>query len=383
MKRKIRDTLIWLVLLCKRLLKKPVFVVLLLMIPLSVVAVKMGVSDNSGVLNIGLYSDGGTIGDEIVKKLLSRDSIISFREYPSEEDARKAVIEDKIQGAWIFPKDISETIAQNAQYAGANPLVKVIEREETLSLKLSHELLYGCLHPYVVYGNYTVFAERKYGDKAPSDEETLRYYFENGTPPAEILTVKVVGEEENVEINNNLLTLPLRGILSLMCVLCGLACMMYFLSDKKSGKFDWLPAQRHIVPAFGQCFSGVLLCAITVMTSVYLLGIGTRLTTEIVAMLLYIFCVCGFCLILGLIFGSAARLGTVAPFIMILMLVQCPIFMTDTSYRPIWFLFPPSYYLYAISNKAYMVYMAIYAVTALGVTLIINWVSLKNSKLLS
>ncbi len=362
--RKIRDCLVWLMMLSKRLLKTPSFIVLLLLIPLCGATLRLSFSDDSGVLRIGLYSEGSAVGDEIMNSLLNKDSIVTFTEYPSEEAARTAVMEDKIQGAWIFPKNIEENIALNAKYGGTSPLAKVIEREDTIPLKLSHELLYGSLHPYVAYANYESFIGRKYGDAAPRNEETLRYHYENGKRPGEILVMKVVGKEQPVKLESNLLTLPMRGILSLLCVLCGLACAMYFKSDNKKGIYDRLAPERRIIPAVGTILPGVAISCIAVLISLYFVGIGTDFLRELLAMLLYIPAVTFFCLAVMSLARSPVIIGSIIPFVMILMLVQCPIFLNADGMRPLWWLFPPSYYLYAVYDWGYLGYMAIYSVVA-------------------
>lgn len=361
--------------LSKRLLLKPGFIIILLLIPLSVFALKIGVSGNSSVLSVGLYSEGSEIGDSIVDELLDRDSIINFVKYHSEEDARQALLSEKIDSAWIFPEDIEEKIKRNAKYGTMKPLVKVIERESADSLEMSHELLYGSIHPYVAYSNYTSFIEEKYGQQITPSLEDMEYHYNKGAMSGTLIEIKVLGDEKSETVSKDFLTFPLRGMLSLVIVLCGLASVMYFLSDKKNGRFDWLPSPLHIIPAFGSCFAGILISSFTVFVSLLLLGIDTKIFTEISAMLLYMICVCFFCLICGMLSGTDARLGAFTPFIMIIMLVQCPIFLNMDSARPLWFLLPPSYYLYAVYDSRYLWYMAIYAVVSLIVLIGLNCLS--------
>lgn len=365
---------------CKRLLCKRTFVIMLAIIPVCALLLKLSITDDSGVLRIGLYSEGSDIGEEIVKDLLKRDSIVDFTNYTSEKEARNAVMADKIQGAWIFPADLGERIDTNAKNGSVKPLVKVIEREETIPLKLSHELLYGCLHPYVAYSNYEHFTEERYGDMATVDKNTLCYHYETAAPVGEVLVMKVVGNQEIIETTDNFLTFPLRGILSLLVVLCTLASVMYFLSDKASGKFDRLPASKHILPEIGSCLCASLMSAFAVLVSVYIIGVQRSVLSELAAMLLYVICVCGFCLVFGTFFGKAERLGTFIPFIMIIMMVQCPVFLNIDALRPLWFLFPPSYYLYAVYDKAFMWYMIIYSVICFALVFILNIITSRKTR---
>lgn len=371
-KRKLRDILVWSLMLSKRLLKTPSFIVLIVMIPLCAALLRFGFSESSGTLNIGLYSEGSDIGEKIVESLLQKESIVSFRRYTSEEEAREAVIADKIQGAWIFPKELPETLEINAEYGGINPLVKVIEREETIPLKLSHELLYGSLHPYVAYENYEKYIVRKFSEKAPHDEETLRSHYADGIPPNEVIIMKVVGEEQAVTEEISILSLPMRGILSLLCVLCATACAMYCLSDKRKGVYNGLSPQKQIFPAFGTIFCGTVMSSAAVSLSLLVLGICTDTAAELCSMLLYIPAVCGFALLLMSVVRNMTVLGGLLPFLMLVMLVQCPIFINADKLRPVWWLFPTSYYLYGVYNPKYLLLMGIYAVTAISAAIIIN-----------
>ena len=361
--------------LSKRLLLKPGFIIILLLIPLSVFALKIGVSGNSSVLSVGLYSEGNKIGDSIVSELLEKDSIIRFVKYTSKEDAKQALLSKKIDSVWIFPSDIEKNILRNAKYGTFNPLVNVIERESADSLQMSHELLYGSIHPYVAYSNYTFFIEERYGNQITPSTEDMDYHYNNSSLADTLIEIKVLGNEKSESVSKDFLTFPLRGMLSLVVVLCGLASVMYSLSDKKHGKFDWLPSPLHIIPTFGSCFAGVLISSFTIFISILFLKLGTDIFTEIAAMILYMVCVCFFCLICGLLFGTDARLGAFIPFIMIIMLVQCPVFLNMDSARPLWFLFPPSYYLYAVYNSKYMWYMVIYAIVSLVILLCLNYIS--------
>ena len=114
MKKRFGKPALWFLMFCTRLLHTPGFLILLVLIPLTVISIRLGVSDDSGVLRIGLYSENTATGREIVKKLTEKDSIIAFEVFESEEDARQAVLTDRIQGAWIFPEDLEEKIDKNA-----------------------------------------------------------------------------------------------------------------------------------------------------------------------------------------------------------------------------------------------------------------------------
>lgn len=371
--RKLRDFAVCFFLFCKRLLRKPAFLILLLLIPITALVMKTSLSDNGSVLKIGLCSENSVIGNEIIENLTNgKKSIIGFEIYSTEREARNAVIENKVDGAWIFPENLEKLILFDVKTGIAKPLVTVIEREETVPLQLSHELLYGQLHPYLSYGNYVSFTQKRYGKEIDIDEEELKYYYDNANIGKIIETYRL-GDEEATETTADFLTLPLRGMLSLIIVLCGIASVMYFLIDKSDGRFDRIPPARRIVSAFCSCLAATFISGIAVIVSLGLMGSPISLIYEIFLMLLYIFCVCGFCMFFAVLFSKATSLGAFIPFIMIIMLVQCPIFLNMDSSRPLGFLLPPSYYLYAVYDVKYILYMAIYAVCSFAGAFALNY----------
>ncbi len=371
--RKLRDFAVCFFLFCKRLLRKSAFLILLLLIPITALVMKTNLSDNGSVLRIGLCSENSAVGNKIIENLTNgKKSIIGFEVYSTEVEARNAVIENKVDGAWIFPENLEKQISLNVKIGIAKPIVKVIERESTVPLRLSHELLFGELHPYISYSNYVTFTQKRYGGATDVDEEELKYYYDNANID-QVIEIYKLGDEKTAKISTDFLTLPLRGMLSLIIVLCGIASVMYFLIDKSDGRFDRIPPIRRIVPAFCSCLAATLISGIAVIVSLGIMGSPIGLIYEICLMLLYIFCVCGFCMFLAVLFSKASLLGAFIPFIMIIMLVQCPIFFNMDSSRPLGFLLPPSYYLYAVYDVKYILYMAIYAVCSFAGSFVLNY----------
>ena len=371
MKRKIRDLAVWFIMLCKRLLLKPSFIALLIIIPLSVVALKVCTAEGSGALKIGLYSYGSELGEEITESLLARDSIIHFESFDSEDEARNAVISGKLQAAWIFPADIEQRIKTNADNGTARPLVSVIQRESSASLGLSGEILYGALHPYVSYENYASFIEKKYGDTHSASDEEIRSHYYTAFQPDSIIEIRVLGEKQAANISTDILSFPVRGILAVLMVLCGLASAMVFKEDKRAGRFGFLSPSMQILPEFGCILAGEVLSCIPVGISLIFLELGTAFYSEVLSLVLYAFASSGFCLLCSQIFRSTARLGAVTPFIIIAMLVLCPIFIDIGIGARV--IFPPSLYLYAPYNAGYLGYLAVYSIISIGLSLLIKF----------
>lgn len=372
MKRKIRDIAVNLYLSAKRLIKKPAFALLLLAVPLTALALRFSLSKDSGIMKIGIINEGSNTGTEITEKLLASNGIISFKEYSDAKKAENDVISEKLGALWIFPENLDQVITANAETSSLTPLVRVIEKNETVTNKLSHELLFGSIYPYIVYENYLHFTESKYGEKADTSEEALRHHYDSGAFAGEVIRFITAGKEKTTAETTGVVTLPVRGILSVLVMLCGLAAMIYFLTDREDGKYVRMSPKKHIIPAYTLIFCAVIMASAAVLFSVYLLGIYIGAVYEIAALLLYSLNVCTFCLIWGLICGKPGRLCCTVPLAVIGALTQSPVFFTSKNLRPLGFLFPQSSYLFAIYDRRYFADMIVYTAVSFVLLLSVN-----------
>ncbi len=363
-----KKSIIWFYMLTKRLLRRYSFWVLLLLIPLLLPAANAAMQNDGGVLRIALCSAGteNPMADAIIEDLMQEDSILRYEVYPSEGAARQAVKENRADAAWIFAADFENVIRQYTAKETRKVPVTVLERETSIPLQLSHEKLYGAVFPHIAFSAYDVFVRAEFS----ADTEAARYYTETTGGDSIIKMEKLHAEEGSTA--GNYLTAPLRGLLSLLVMLCGMAAVMYFLEDTAAGRFDWLPKNKRIFPALGTCLAALLMAGTTMEAALFAAGTATTLLRETAAMFLFALSAAGFCLVLSQVFRKAGSLGAFLPFFILTMLALCPIFFNMKILRPIRLLLPPYYYLQAVYNAAYLFYMGIYILCAFGFAGLLN-----------
>lgn len=357
----------------KRLFKHYSFIIILLLIPAIIPIANNIMSEDGGMLRIGLISfmeDG--VAKEITDTLMNEDSIIKYSVYASELEATEAVKRNEIDAAWIFDKALDEKIQEFAEKKSGVPFVKIIQREENIPLRLSYEKLYGALYPHITYYMYRDYVYKKISTPEEIPEEVLQYTNQAMDEYDNIIKIKRLDSDEEITLNNNFLTIPLRGMLSIVVFLCSMAATMYFLQDSAAGKFDWLAPKKRLIPALGSCISAAVASGVAVLAALMLSGIFIGVAVELVAMLLYIIAVSGFCLILCVVFRSSGRLGASIPFFVILTLVLCPIFFNLNILKPIRFMLPTFYYLQALYNEKFMLYFVIYCLCLYSIAYILN-----------
>ena len=367
----VKKLFLWYFMLTKRLFRKWSFLVLLCCIPLMVLASNYAMSGESGVMTIFLCcEDDSPQAHKIVDSLFEGDSVIRFKVNNNKEEAIAEVKNQKADAVWCFESDFEQKTEQYAKRESLKPLVTVYQREDNIPLQLSNEILYGALYSSFSYEVYENFVYTKLVDKNTVSEEDLARYFNHTKQRDDI--VKFEKTDEEVSKNTLYLLTPLRGIMSIMVVLCGLAAAMYFLKDKKEGKYNWMSERKKIIPAFAQCLAALVPGAIAVLLAIGFTHISVGFARELLSMLLFVIASSGFCLVMCMLFKKSGNLGAVIPAILVVMLAVSPVFITIDMLKPIGMLMPVYYYLNSIYNASYYLYFVYYIIGVYAVAAAIN-----------
>ena len=369
----VKKLFLWYYMLTKRLFRKWSFLVLLCCIPLMIFVSDYAMSGESGVMTIILCNEGESKEvDKIINSLMSDDSVIRFKTSDNVQSAVNEVKNHKADALWCFTDDFEQKIEQYAKHQSSKPLVTVYEREDTIPLQLSHEKLYGAMYSSFSYEVYENFVYTKLVDENTLSEKEVSEYFD-GTKRRDDV-VQLEKTDDVVKRNNIYLLTPLRGIMSIMVVLCGLAAAMYFLKDKKEGKYNWMPVRKRIIPGFAQCLAALVPASIAVLISVFFTDISVGIVSEIVSMLLFTVASAGFCLVMCTLFKNPGNLGAAIPAILIVMLAVSPVFITIDMLKPIGMLTPTYYYLNSIYNPNYYLYFVYYIMVIYAVAITFNYI---------
>ncbi|MBQ4528252.1 MAG: ABC transporter permease [Clostridia bacterium] len=372
--KKIRTVFIWMYMLLKKLLHRWSFLVLLALIPSLLPALSGAMSDESGIVKVALCAENGSgrVAENVIDSLLGEETIVNYVVYENSDEAIEAVKKSKCDAAWIFDYDFEARMNAYLEKKTIQPFMRVIEQEDSISLMLAREKLYGRLYSHITYKLYSDFVRTELlPDENISDEE-LKEYYDAEKQNDNLIEIKMIDSDTALDVADaNYLKTPLRGLLSLLVMLCGFAAAGFFMKERNDGVYDWMSYKSKIIPAFGSCFGAVLLSGVMVLVSVYAGGLNTDVATELSAMAVYIFAATAFCVFLTACFKNFAGFGPFIPFLMIVMLVMCPIFFSFLFLPAVRFSLPPYYYLMAIYNQEYIWYMLIYGVGVMIVSYIL------------
>ncbi len=372
-----KKTLIWLLMFQKRLLRHAGFLVLLLLIPVLVVLMTLSAKKDDSLLTIGLLAQTprDATATAVIDSLTTGESILEFRVYDREKDLRDAVERGIVDGAWIFPNDLQKRIEKYVESGFVGKLVTVVEQEDSVPLQLSHEKLYGALFPSISKHLYRTFIRDGLLTEQQASDRLLEEYYSG------VLDLGSLVKSEHLNgasiRQENYLLIPLRGMLALLILLCGFAGMMYHMQDVRAGVYDWLPERDRLLPAIGNVFAATADAAVATLIALACAGL-CRTFWEIPAMILLVFCATAFCLLVGNACRKETVLGAIVPILLLAMLVICPIFLNFEMLFPLQILCPPYYYLYALSDLRYLLFMLAYIAVGFSAVFGINTLCNKN-----
>lgn len=371
----LKKAFVWFVLLAKRFFKKPVFIIILALVPLLVSALNIVAHQDSGVATVALVQENkeDKLSSEIVKDLLSENSIIRYVQGDMNE-SEELLKTGKVDSVWIFSDDFQKRTDKIAKsQSQRNYLVRIVEREKTASLLLLHEKLYGTLFKYCSESLYLNFAKENVDElKGKTDEQLMEYYDDIHADETLFEYLHIGSDTSSQSIEENYLVTPLRGIFSILIILCGLAVAMLFQKDVLKGVFSWVPYRTAPVLACVYHYIPIIIISALSLFSLIAVGLTGSMLREILMIVLYSFCCTVFCMIIRLLCGNIKVLSVLTPVIVVALFAICPVFYDFQSLWAIQMIFPTFYYLKAVYSDAYLLYMVAYSVISLCIYMILS-----------
>ena len=362
---KLRRLALWYWLMTKRLLKKPSYLVLLLAVPLLTAAMTLAAQKDAGLVTVALAGGEGDAAAAAAKQqLLSVRGLLSCVEYPSPEEAIEAVKSAQADAAWIFRDDTEEEIRRLVTSSGSRGAVLVVEREETVFLRLAREELASVLYPSASRLLFRDHLASLSGDGTLPDDSVLEPYYRSLSRDQQVL-IFTYDDGQVQEPPRDFLTNPLRGLLSLLAALAALASCMFYYAEEEAESFlrlrgaagRLLPLMCHVCASVPVALAGLLALAVS--------GMLENLWAELALSALLCLSSAGFCETLRRVCRKQERLGALLPILMMVLLVLSPIFLHFKKFALLRSLLPTVYYLNGAYRGAPQARFFLYAAIAL------------------
>ena len=359
----------WFLMLSKRLYKKPSFLVLMLLIPLCVAIFTGAAQQDSGFVHIILAQEQADdkIATQVTDSLLSETGAVHFTRASTPEAAVDAVQAGQADEAWIFPED-TEGVTQSFVAGKQKYIVQVVTREQTVSAQLSREKISAAMYEYCAKAYYLDFIRSGFSQLDGLSDSQLIAYFEAVKVSEDLFVygdpASVTGSTQPV----NYLTSPIRGLLAVLMLLCGMAATLFYMQDETAGTFAWVRQNRKGVTALCCVVTATVNVSVVLLLSLCFSSLAGNILKEIAMLLLYSLCCGAFCLMLKAIFPGMRAYAAIVPLMTVVLLGVCPVFFDFRKWSVLQLIFPPTYYVNAAYDSRYMLYMLAYIPICLALT---------------
>ena len=160
-----RRAVMLMIMLNKRLWKKPSFLLILCIVPILVAGMRLAAQGDSGIVRIALCIENpeAPVASQILERLTGKDSVLQYVPCGTGEEAREMVADAQADAAWIFPENLEELLRDRILRGSGEPVVTVVEREDSVALIFTREILSKAMYPYISYKVYEDFVKNDLG----------------------------------------------------------------------------------------------------------------------------------------------------------------------------------------------------------------------------
>lgn len=356
----------------KRLYRKPLFLAILLLIPLLTFGYSAIAKADSGFVTIALAQKDPSdpTGQQIIDVLMSGSPVVRFLLCDTPEKARELVVYGKADSAWIFEDDLQNRICAFVENPVArNAFVRILEREESVTLLLTHEKLSGLVFTYLSPEIYLQYIRKNIPELAgTSDEMLIKHYNEVSLNDT---LFSFATQKENPSTQSYLLT-PVRGLLAVVTLLCGFASAMFYTEDVKQGLFSRIPLKKLPGAEFLCQMITVGNVALIVTVTLFLSGLNSSFWKELGLLMVYIPCVSLFAMVLRRIFPGMRALGILTPLLIVVAICACPVFLDLIPLRTFALLLPPTYFIRGAFDAAFIGYAICHCIICAALCLLFD-----------
>lgn len=351
----------WFLLLSKRLYKKPSFLVFLMLIPLCVVAFRLGARQDSGVVHIMLAQQAqDSLSAQVIASLQAESAILQFSVADSPQQALDAVETGLADEAWIFPSDTEQRVETYVQ-GKADYVVSIVTREDGLPLQLAREKLSGALYEACAKAYYLEFIRGKLSSLDDVSNRELIAYFDHVQVDEDFFVYGKPADQTESGEPTNYLTSPIRGLLAVLVTVCGMAATMYYMQDVTAGTFCLVKETKRGLVALGCVATAVVQVSAVVLLTLFASKLGGNFWREAGILLLNVLSTAAFCLLLKEVLPGIRLYGSALPMVTVIMLGICPVFFDFRKLYGLQLVFPTTYYINALYDSRYLVYMLAFA----------------------
>ncbi|SHJ27721.1 ABC transporter permease [Pseudobutyrivibrio xylanivorans] len=370
-------------LLLKRFFRKKSYILMLLLVPLMVFLLKTVGHGQNSVMSIGVFIPGEDASSQALREKLEHETgAIQYFFYDSKEELQTDVANQTLTEGWLVPEDLDLMVQQLASNQFPSERVQVIIRESGLSHLLGKEIICSRIYPSVAKQLLINYVRSSFSQGQLSADELakLEKSFDAYGLSGSLFKASYM---DSSEMNDTpVILMPLRGILAMWLMLCGIATSMYYLEDQENGLFIWWHTKIRFFRDLGYYAVAFFAPSIITVISLIYSGSFTTLAKELPALVLYALSTIFFSMALRLIGPGKKFLGMLTPVLIILSTLLSPVFVDLKQLRQIQKCCPAFHYLSSIHDSYYLVTLLIYTILLGGLVVLLLKFSIKVRQVL-
>lgn len=366
----------WILLMTKRLMKKPSFIIILVLLPVILVMYRFIITEDDATIRACIYVPEGSeeFTTKLADDLVTADFQAKFYLVDSEDDLYSDVIAGRAEVGYILPKDIRERFLTK-NWDGAVTMVVSDSSQmapfvnEFVTVVIYTDMMEEYITDYLVNRSGLTFED---GDIRPLIRESLRKHAGSGS----LFDISYRDYYKNEEVSReevmseNYLMKPIRGTVALFVLLAGLAGLVFWFQDNAEGRFKVMSHEKRPVINYGSLLLPTALSAIVGMVCIIIAGLCGNIFYELLTMLLYVIFVTGVCEIIRVIVPNVNAVCAAIPILAIASYLCCPILIDLKKVLPVVSylrkILPPDYYLETFNGTKLWALAAATAVVTLA-----------------
>lgn len=341
--------MLWFWLSCKRQVKRPFFLLLLLFLPAGIWGISRAEENASDKIAIALYADGDPWNMQLAEELRKEDTAFRFYICDSEEVLKEDVMSEDAECGYMLTKGLKTKLDTGKQRRS----ITMVTSPSTIVGKLATEKVFAGL--FRIYGR-----------------DILEQYSREGQPFLNLSKRNVWGELEPIydwhldngstfsfryetitggEVKKDTVkaAFPIRGIVAVFVFVMGMAAAVTAGEDEKNGLFAAVAVERKKSYMLVQIGAAVFLAGASALLALTVSNSLESWWKEAIAMLTYAIITVFFSYAGIRIFKNPLVTAGFIPFFIIISLVACPVFIDLSVYVPflktVRLFLPPYYYL--------------------------------------
>lgn len=348
----LRQMISWVFLSWKRMLRRPFFLMVLLLLPIGTMLLRQVERQDDGKIEIALFADGDAWNEKVIERLADSDGAFRFFICTTREELVNKVAAGEAECGYLFPAGLHERLDSH-DYKRA---IRVIVSPGTVTADLASESVFAglfevygreLLEEYVTSGEVFDHAE----DAWTAIAHLYDKHLENGSTFAFSYESVEGGKDESPQMQA---VFPVRGIGAVLVFVMGLASAVMVAEDDMRGLYAAVSGGQKMLIQLLCIGAQVAICCL--IFSLCLAAAGEwgsesagGAVSELIRLSVYGF---GVTILSGMLLRVLRKpvvLAGLIPIFVLGSLVVCPVFFDLSVYVPVlksvrW-LFLPWYFI--------------------------------------